>query len=220
MSVIQLKGTKRESLGKGGARKARAAGNIPSVLYGHKETPVALAVVSRDFKAALRQHKGGNAIVNLNLDGTEITALVRDAQLDPITHDILHLDFQHISLTETIEVSVAVHLVGLAIGVKDGGGILEHIVREVEIRCLPTAIPQSLDIDVTHLNIGESVHVSDIKVEGFTLITDTETTIATVVPPTVEDVAVVAGAAEPVVVGQKGKKEEAAVGDKDKKDKK
>ena len=220
MSVIQLKGTRRESLGKGGARKARAAGNIPSVLYGHKEVPVALAVGSRDFKAALRQHKGGNAIVNLDLDGIEITALVRDAQLDPITHDILHLDFQHISLTETIEVSVAVHLVGLAIGVKDGGGILEHIVREVEIRCLPTAIPQSLDIDVTRLNIGESVHASDIKVEGFTLITDPETTIATVVPPTVEDVAVVAGAAEPEVVGQKGKKEEAAVGEKDKKDKK
>lgn len=116
--------------------------------------------------------------------------------------------------------SVAVHLVGLAIGVKDGGGILEHIVREVEIRCLPTAIPQSLDIDVAHLNIGESVHVSDIKVEGFTLITEPETTIATVVPPTVEDVAVVPGAAEPEVVGQKGKKEEAAAGDKDKKEKK
>ena len=219
MSVIQLKGTKRESLGKGGARKARAAGNIPSVLYGHKETPVALAVGSRDFKAALRQHKGGNAIVNLNLDGTEITALVRDAQLDPITHDILHLDFQHISLTETIEVSVAVHLVGLAVGVKDGGGILEHIVREVEIRCLPTAIPPSIDIDVTHLNIGESVHVSDIKAEGFTIITDLETTIGTVVPPTVEEV-VAAAVAEPEVVGQKGKKEEAATGDKDKKDKK
>lgn len=221
MSVIQLKGTRRESLGKGGARKARAAGNIPSVLYGHKEEPVALAVGSRDFKAALRQHKGGNAIVNLNLDGNEITALVRDAQLDPITHDILHLDFQHISLTETIEVSVAVHLTGLAVGVKDGGGILEHIVREVEIRCLPTSIPQSLDIDVTRLNIGESVHVSDIKVEGFTIVTDAETTIATVVPPTVEDVAVAAGAAEPEVVGQKGKKEEAAGDkDKDKKDKK
>ncbi len=219
MSVIQLKGTRRESLGKGGARKARAAGNIPSVLYGHKEVPVALAVVGREFKAALRQHKGGNAIVNLNLDGAEITALVRDAQLDPITHDILHLDFQHISLTETIEVSVPVHLIGLAIGVKDGGGILEHIVREVEIRCLPTAIPQSLDIDVAHLNIGESVHVSSIKVEGFTLITEPETTIATVVPPTVEDVAVVAGAAEPEVVAPKGKKDEAVV-EKDKKDKK
>jgi large subunit ribosomal protein L25 len=214
-----LKGTRRESLGKGGARKARAAGDIPSVLYGHKKDPVALAVGSRDFKAALRQHKGGNAIVNLDLDGTEITALVRDAQLDPITHDILHLDFQHISLTETIEVSVAVHLVGLAIGVKDGGGILEHIVREVEIRCLPTAIPQSLDIDVTRLNIGESVHASDIKVEGFTLITEPETTIATVVPPTVEDVAAVAGAAEPEVVAPKGKKDD-ATGDKDKKDKK
>lgn len=219
MSVIHLKGVRRESLGKGGARKARAAGNIPSVLYGHKETPVALAVVSREFKAALRQHKGGNAIVNLSLDGAELTALVRDAQLDPITHDILHLDFQHISLTETIEVSVPVHLIGLAIGVKDGGGILEHIVREVEIRCLPTAIPQSLDIDVAKLNIGESVHVSDIKVEGFTLITEPETTIATVVPPTVEDVAVVPGAVEPEVVAAKGKKEE-VVAEKDKKDKK
>src|SRR5689334_16329348 len=100
MSVIQLKGLHRESLGKGGARKARAAGNIPGVLYGHKEEPIAVAVVGRDFKAALRSHKGGNAIINLDLAGKEITALVRDAQYDPVTHDILHLDFQHISLTE------------------------------------------------------------------------------------------------------------------------
>ena len=219
MSVIQLKGTRRGSKGKGGARKARAAGQIPGVLYGHKEEPVALAVISREFKTALRTHKGGNAIVNLDLEGQSVTALVRDAQYDPITHEILHLDFQHISLTETIEVSVPVHFTGLAIGVKDGGGILEHIVREVEIRCLPTAIPPSIDIDVTHLNIGESVHVSDIKAEGFTIITDLETTIGTVVPPTVEEV-VAAAVAEPEVVGQKGKKEEAATGDKDKKDKK
>ena len=219
MSVIQLKGTRRGSKGKGGARKARAAGQIPGVLYGHKEEPVALAVISREFKTALRTHKGGNAIVNLDLEGHSVTALVRDAQYDPITHEILHLDFQHISLTETIEVSVPVHFTGLAIGVKDGGGILEHIVREVEIRCLPTAIPPSIDIDVTRLNIGESVHVSDIKAEGFTIITDLETTIGTVVPPTVEEV-VAAAVAEPEVVGQKGKKEEAATGDKDKKDKK
>src|SRR5262249_47835135 len=157
--VIPLRADKRESLGKGGARKMRAAGNIPGVLYGHGETPVAVAVSARDFDVALRKHKGSNPIVNLAVNGSEVTALIRDVQYDPLSHDILHLDFQHISLTEQIEVKVMVKLTGLAIGVKDGGGILETILREIEVRCLPTQIPAALEIDVSHLNVGDSVHV-------------------------------------------------------------
>ena len=223
-SVIQLNGTRREKLGKGGARKARAAGQIPGVLYGHGETPVAVAIGAREFQTALRSHKGGNALVTLKLDAIEYTALVRDAQYDPLSRAILHLDFQHISLTEQVEVEVELRPTGLAAGVKDGGGILEMIERTVEVRCLPTAIPDSIDVDVTALQIGESVHVRDLKHEGLTVLTDPDTTLITVVPPTVEEVATpvegaaaVPATAEPEVVGAKGKKDEAGAEEKEKK---
>lgn len=211
MSVIQLKGSRRESVGKGGARKARAAGLIPAVIYGHGETPIPVAVVAREFEVALRSHKGGNAIVNLNVAGNEVTTLVRDVQYDPLSRLVVHLDFQHISLTEQIEVEVVVHFVGTPVGVKDGGGILEHIVRTVQVRCLPTAIPARIDVDVTALNVGDSVHVRDIQVQGFTLFTEGDVTLGTVVAPTVEVVATpvegAVAAAEPEVVATKGKKD-------------
>ncbi len=224
MSVIPLSGARREHLGKGGARKTRAAGQIPGVIYGHGEQPIPVAIGERELDLALRHHKGGNPIVNLQLEGGEYTALIRDVQYDPLTHDILHLDFQHISLTEEVEVLVTVHLTGLPVGVKDGGGILEPILRQVEVRCLPTAIPSSIDLDVSHLNVGDSVHVSDLKVEGVNVLTDPASTVATVVPPTVieekaPEEAVVAAAteeaAEPEVIA-KGKKEEEVTEEKEK----
>jgi len=215
MAVIQLKGARREQIGKGGARKARAAGQIPAVLYGHGETPQPVAVEFREFEVALRNHKGSNAIVNLNVAGTEVTALVRDVQYDPLSRAIIHLDFQHISLTETVEVKVGLHFTGLAVGVKDGGGILEHILRDVEVRCLPTAIPASIDIDVSHLNIGDSVHVRDLQAANVEILNDPDTTLATVVPPTVMEekpaeaaAETVEGATEPELSVERGKKEE------------
>jgi large subunit ribosomal protein L25 len=214
MPVIPLTGARRVKLGKGGARKSRAAGNIPAVLYGHGKDAIAVAIAARDFEVALRQHKGGNPIVNLAIDGGDYTALIRDVQYDPLTHHILHLDFQHISLTETVEVRVNLHLTGLALGVKDGGGILEHILRDVEVRCLPTAIPGAIEVDVSALNIGDSIHVREISVPDIVILTDANATIATVVPPTVMEEKpaeeVVAGAvetAEPEVIA-KGKKDE------------
>ena len=226
MAVIPLGGTRRENLGKGGARKARAAGRIPAVLYGHGQEPVPVTIQAREFDLALRGHRGGNPIVNLAVGGGEYTALIRAVQYDPLTHDVLHLVFQHISLTETIEVKVAVHLTGLPIGVKDGGGILETILRDIEVRCLPTAIPAAIEVDVSHLNIGDSVHVREVTVPNVTILNDGAETIATVVPPTVMEEkpaeAVVAEAApsEPEVIA-KGKKEEGeAAEDKDKKEEK
>src|SRR5260221_945427 len=171
MAVIQLKGSRRERVGKGGARKARAAGQIPGVLYGHGETTVPVPVEQREFEIALRSHKGGNAIVTLAVSGgSGVTALVRDVQYDPLSRAIIHLDFQHISLTEQITVEVAVHFVGLPIGVKDGGGILEHLTRMLEVKCLPTAIPSSIDVDVSALNIGDNLHVRDIQPQGYEII--------------------------------------------------
>jgi large subunit ribosomal protein L25 len=138
---------------------------------------------------------------------------------------VLHLDFQHISLTETIEVKVSVHLVGLAVGVKDGGGILEPITRELEVRCLPTAIPPSVDVDVSQLNIGDSIHVRDLVVPNVTVLTDGDATVVTVVPPTVieekpvEEVVAAPVSAEPEVIA-KGKKEEEEAAPADEKAKK
>lgn len=217
MPVMPLTGAPREALGKGGARKARAAGEIPGVLYGHGQEPMAVTVKARDFDLMLRAHKGGNPIVNLNMSGAEHTALVRDVQYDPISHAIIHIDFQHISLTEAVEVEVTVHLEGLPVGVKDGGGILEQITRQVEVRCLPTDIPSAINVDVSALDIGDSVHVSDLHMEGVTILSDSHMTVATVVPPTVAEEPAAAEAAaaetaetaegEPEVIAR-GKKED------------
>jgi large subunit ribosomal protein L25 len=218
MAVISLSARRRTDLGKGGARKARAAGHIPGIVYGHGETPIPISIGAREFQLALHGHKGGNPIVNLAVEGGELTALVRDVQYDPITHHILHLDFQHISLSEAIEVEVPIHLVGSAVGVKDGAGIMETITRTVTVRCLPTAIPAGIDLDVSALGIGDSLHVRDLQVADVEILTDGDLTIATVVPPTVheekpaEEVVVEAAPAEPEVIA-KGKKEEEPAGE-------
>ncbi len=194
----------------------------PAIVYGHGETPIPVRVGAREFQLAMLKHKGGNPLVSLKVDGGEYTVLVRDAQYDPLSRKLVHLDFQHISLTESIEVEVAVHLVGLPVGVKDAGGIVEHILRTVEVRCLPTAIPASIDVDVAALNIGDSVHVRDLSVADIEILTDPDATIATVVPPTVaeekpaEEVAAVAETTEPEVIA-KGKKEEAGEDEKSEK---
>ena len=146
------------------------------------------------------------------MTGKDYTALIRDVQYDPLTHDVIHLDFQHISLTERIEVQVPIHLTGLPVGVKDAGGILEQILRTVTVRCLPTAIPSSIDLDVSLLGIGDSVHVKQLGAEGLEVLTDLDATIATVVPPTVieeKPAEEVAAAAEvPELSVERGKKEE------------
>ena len=214
MAIVPLAGRVRPGTGKGPARQARFAGEIPGVIYGAGETPVALAVPKKEFELALKTaHAGGNVIVALRLDGAaEKTAIIREVQRDPITHAILHLDFHHISLTEKVTVEVTVHLVGTPDGVKNGGGILEHITRTIEIECLPTQIPQHLEADVTALAIGDSIHVRDLNVPNAEVLSDPDTTIATVVPPTVMTEAAAASAAgtstEPEVIA-KGKGDEA-----------
>jgi large subunit ribosomal protein L25 len=195
------------------------------VIYGAGETPTALAVPKKEFELALKTAKaGGNVIVALRLDGAaEQTAIIREVQRDPISHDILHLDFHHISLTEKVTVEVTVHLTGIPDGVKNGGGILEHITRTIEIECLPTQIPQHLEADVSALGIGDSIHVRDLVVPNAEVLSDPDTTIATVVPPTVMTEPVAAApaagtATEPEVIA-KGKADETPEGKDKEKDK-
>ena len=220
MAIVPLAGRVRAGVGKGPARQARRDGEIPGVIYGAGETPTALAVPKKAFEQALKTaHAGGNVIVALRLDGAaEQTAIIREVQRDPISHDILHLDFHHISLTEKVTVEVTVHLTGIPDGVKNGGGILEHITREVEIECLPTQIPQHLELDVSKLGIGDSIHVRDLVIPNAEILSDADVTIATVVPPTVMVDPVpgaASAAAEPEVIA-KGKGDEATKGKDDK----
>src|SRR5689334_18715785 len=162
MAIVPLSGVLRDRAGKGPARAARRAGDIPGVLYGHGQAATPLTVNQKEFINAIRHVEGGNMIVSLKLAGGEKTALVREVQLDPISHDVIHLDFQEVSLTEKVRVQVAVHFTGTATGVKDGGGILETITRQVEVECLATAIPSFLEADVTALEVGDSLHASDL----------------------------------------------------------
>ena len=214
-----LQGERRSGVGKGVARKLRQGGRIPAVYYGRGEDPIALIVGLKDLQEVIERAEGSNVIVDLKVDGDGVAdrkALIREIQRDPVGGHILHLDLQHISLTETIVVEVPIVLVGTPIGVKDGGGILEYLLREVEVECLPTDIPSKLEIDVSALNIGDSLHVSDLVADRVEIKTEADRTIATVVPPTVLEEAKPAeegAAAEPELV--KEKKEEAAEGGKE-----
>jgi len=221
MAIVNLKSERREGVGKGVARKLRAAGSIPGVYYGRGEAPIALAMNAKEIEGMLHGAAAANVIVDLQVAGAAAAdrkALIREIQRDPVGGHILHIDLQHISLTERIVVEVPVELVGTPTGVKDGGGILEHLLREVEVECLPTDIPNRLEVDVSLLNIGDTLHVSDIKADRVTIKTEAERAIATVVPPTIlEEVAPAAaeGVVEPELVKKKEGEEEEAEGGKE-----
>ncbi len=218
MAMLTLKGARRSESGKGVARKLRADGRIPAVYYGRGEDSIPLAVNLKELQELFEQAEGANVIVDLRVEGDasqDRKALIREVQRDPVVGNILHLDLQHISLTERITVEVPVVLIGTPIGVKDAGGILEHLLREVEVECLPTDIPTRLEADVSALSIGDTLHVSDIKAERVTIKTEADRAIATVVPPTVlEEVkpAEEAAVAEPELVKEKKEDEEAEGG--------
>ena len=216
MAMHALKGARRSAVGKGVARKLRQAGSIPAVYYGRGEEPIVLTVGLKELEEVIVKAEGSNVIVDLKVDGDGVgdrKALIREIQRDPVGGHILHLDLQHISLTERITVEVPIVLTGIPTGVKDGGGILEHLLRDVEVECLPTDIPSRLEIDVSALNIGDSLHVSDLRADKVTILTEGERPIAAVVPPTVlEEVKPAEGegeaVAEPELVKEKKETEE------------
>jgi large subunit ribosomal protein L25 len=220
MSDVRLDARPRKAQGKGGARKLRAAGHIPAVLYGPGEQPQPLEITTPDFMKIYHGGHGENVLIDLNIgSGEPRKVLFREVQRDPVSEEILHVDFYHVSLTKPIRVHVPVHLEGLPIGVKDSGGVLQHIMREVEIECLPTEIPDHFTVNVSELKIHDAVHVTDLPTGKFTLIGDLDRTVASVVPPVVikeavpGEAAVVEGEAptEPERIGEK--KEEGEEGE-------
>jgi large subunit ribosomal protein L25 len=184
MQEIPISVERRPEIGKGFARRARMAGKIPAVIYGPEIDPIPVAVEERSFRASMKTSTS-SSILNLNLEGKETKAVVRDLQRDPITNRVVHIDFHAISMNRPINVSIPIQLNGIPLGVKVDGGIMQTTMRELEISCLPANIPDIIELDVSELSIGESIHVSDIELENVTILTELRRTVVVISAPTV-----------------------------------
>jgi large subunit ribosomal protein L25 len=196
----------RKDAGSRHAKRLRNSGSIPAVLYGHGEQTVSLAVPREQFSTALRH---GSRLVDLK-GGVNESALIRDLQWDTFGTGVLHIDFARVSADERIEVTVPVELRGQAPGVRQGG-VVQHLVHEIEIECLATAIPEKIQLNVNHLELGASVTVGQLELPaGVKLMSDPEAIAVQCVEPAVEEEAE-AGAtegAEPEIIGRKAEAEE------------
>lgn len=231
---IILEVSKREKTGKENAKKLRQQGLIPGIVYGAGDTPLPVQVALSSLYKLLHSGHRENVLITLNIKNGGTASekvLIRDIQKDPVKENIIHVDFQHVSLTKKITVKVPIHLVGVPTGVKDQGGILQHILREVEISCLPTDIPEKVDLDVTALKIGDSLRVRDIVLPKVEILSEPDQAVTSVVPPAKEEEvakpvteavvaeAVPAEAAEPEVISEKKAEERAAEREKAKTEK-
>ncbi len=200
----------REGIGKEKARKLRAKGLIPAIFYGPRSETIPLVIHSKELKKALQTEAGENVLIDLDIrkggQADRKVVMLKDIQVDPLQRVTLHTDFYEVTMDEMVTVEVPVHLVGKPEGTKVGG-ILEQVRRTIQVQCLPGDIPKSIDVDVSALMIGDSIHVQDISVEKVKIISETNFTIATVVPPAVEEKVAEAVAPEAVEGAEAEKKE-------------
>lgn len=212
MEKILLKVEIREKSSKKDLSEFRTKHLIPAVVYGGSKGPLAVIVGEKELSKATKEG-GANAVLHLKHSKGEDTVILKQLQRHVVTHQPIHADFQRISLKQKIEVKVPLHVVGEAPGVKLHGGILEHVLREFRVRGLPTALPQRIDVDVSRLDINQSILVRDVPIpEGVEILEAADHLVINVVQPTAEVVApapeaVAAGETEPEVIA-KGKKEE------------
>lgn len=211
---ITVRAELRSGRGKNDSRRLRARGFVPVTLYGGEGESVSAAAPLSELAAILRSDTGHNTIFTIEVEGEGAhEVLFLDRQIDPVRGRLMHADFRRLVKGEKVEVTVALHLVGEPIGVTEGGGVLEQVVRELEIRCAPRDIPEAINVDVANLGVHDVLHVSDIPVsEGIEILSTPETVVATVgvvreEPVEAPAVAEEGAPAEPEVIA-KGKKEE------------
>src|SRR5438477_10185502 len=214
---VKLKAEPRTNVGRSGVNKLRARGIIPAVIYGGKVKPQPLQVTARDINAMMSHASGENVLVDLEIAGEKSNraALVQEVQHSPVRGEIVHVDFHAISMDETIQAEVPLEPTGTPVGVKTFGGLLEQSLRALAIECLPRDLPDRITMDVSALNIGDSIHVRDIQLpSGVTAKVQPDLTAFSVVAPIVEEEPVVAeaeaAAAGPEVVTEKKPEGEAA----------
>ncbi len=185
MKEVVLPATSRNTTGKSDLRQIREKGLIPAVIYGPDRDALSLEVNEREFRTAVKEASGTSSLFDLKIDGKVNKVLIREIQRDPISNRVIHVDFHAVPMNKPIHVQVPIHIVGIPIGVKTDGGILQHTLRDLEIACLPSDIPERIDVDVANLKIGDSFHVRDIKVPNAKIITEERRTVVVVAAPTV-----------------------------------
>jgi large subunit ribosomal protein L25 len=183
-----LKAQVRKDGGKGVARKLRATGQVPAVAYGHKTESQSLSVDTHELELLLGSINAESTLIDLEIEGKGVTpALMRQVQRHPSRPVILHVDFFQVSAGEKLHLPVPIVLRGTPIGVSEHSGVLQEVLRELNVECLPRNIPTEIEVDVSHLDIGSSIHVSDIEVPNATVLNDGDLVICTVSHPTVAD---------------------------------
>lgn len=222
MANAALSAQPRDGSGKGAARKLRAAGRVPAVIYGHGEDTRKLSVDAHELKTLFSKIRVENTVITMNIDGesSPSRALVREVQRHAFRDDVVHVDFYQIHAGETLTVEVPIRLVGSAPGVKEGG-IMQQVLDEIEVKCLPDRIPETLDVDISTMVIGDSVHVRDIEQpEGVEFLIDLERTVCSLMAPTLvteveeeEEAEALEGEIEEPEVIARGKADEDEEGD-------
>jgi large subunit ribosomal protein L25 len=214
---VKLKAELRPDVGRSAVRKLRARGLIPAVIYGRNDKPQPLQLTARDINAMMSQASGENVLVELEIgnDGQSRTALVQEVQHSPVSGEIRHVDFHAISMDQMIQAEVPLEPAGTAIGVKTFGGLLEQSLRALTVECLPGDLPDRITVDVSQLNIGDSIHVRDIQLpSGVTSKAQLDLTAFSVVAPVIEEERTAAEAeavaAGPEVITEKKEEGEAA----------
>ncbi len=218
MEQVKLGAKARKEIGKAQIKQSRLKGSIPAVVYRKGENSTPLFLDLKAMEKALHTSAGENVIINLKIDGgekaKEKTCIIKEIQRKPIGGSLLHVDFNEISLTEAIKVSVPLAAKGEAAGVKQDGGVLEHLLWEIQVECLPTEIPQKLEVDVANLKIGDALFVKDIIApKGVKILNDPEVRIFAIEKPVEikpEEIAPEAAPTEPEVLKQKKPEEIAA----------
>lgn len=191
MELIELKTNIRTTVGNGPARRLRKAGQIPAVLYGPKTESVLLSVNKNDFDLALKQGRSGQIILNLVVQNNDETytrpAMIKELQVHPVSRNYLHIDFYEIDMDRKITVGIPIVTVGRSVGV-ERGGVLQIIRRELEVQCLPFEVPESIEIDVTDMDMGDSIHLEDISLDGeVEFMGESNLTVVTVLSPKLEE---------------------------------
>jgi large subunit ribosomal protein L25 len=211
MAIVSFNATARDQAGKGAARTLRSKGLIPAVIYGHGRDPQSLSLNARDLDKLLGHIQAESTVIEVSVGGTTSKTLIREIQRHPIKRQILHVDFQALVAGEKVTVSIPIVLEGIPEGVRLGGGVLDQTLRELEIEVDPSSIPDHIEFDVTNMVIGDSVHVSDLKMpEGVEVLDDPETSVAVLAAPravieetaATEPVEGAEGVAEPEVIGK------------------
>jgi len=215
MKTVELKAKVRESVGKSQAKKVRALGAIPANVYGSGSKPVSIQVNTKEFQSVIHTGAGGNVLILLKIEGgKDQNVLIKEIQVDPVSEKINHVDFNVISLTKKIHAKVAIHEKGEPAGLKEGG-VVDHTHREIEVECLPTQIPERIDVNIEALNINDAIQVKDLVLpEGVKCLLDPDEVILKVLPPQKEELPAETipgeAAAEPEVITAKKPVEEGA----------